>query len=649
MNLNNDRPLKHKTVVFLIMSVICYMLLAFSIHFLSLQSPYIGAELREETGIGWIVEAVEERGKAAEWGISPGDVITAMEAVSEAKLVVDGSSIWLSKADRVIVQKQDGRQLAFSSTPDSRAIAVAAFSAALELLLLGLGGYAILSIPESRVIRQFYILNWMFALCLLTQFSAEKSLSDIIISFLSIWLPYLLLSFYLLFVFRTVHHRFKYLLRVCQGFVILFSAYLTYLIATESDVPKWTADVLNWTIIGTLLLLAGITFAYWKDFERMERNQLLNLFFALFLSLMPYAFLYAIPMLMHGQSVIPLKYSLTGLVPFSFAITRLLVARSLLDMRIYIPRLLIHSFYLGIVFMLFSLAAKGISTYEMCLLFVVFIVLSWGYRRALLRFRHRTEERTEWLERQTRLLSLRLAKKPGKRSEAASFLADSHLAEPYSSSLLEAQQSERIQLSYYLHDHLLQNMIFLSRDLEELYEAGTADKEQVALWLKCVYDSQRDIRKLCDDLYPYIIDKGDLKEALQWLLRTMREKGNIRTELVYELPDGEPANELVKINLFRAIREFVNNVYKHSGAAEMSIRIWSERQEIRCRIADDGTGFDMKSALETSPGGERRFGLLSAYSQVRHLGGVADIETSPGEGTVVSIYLPCGEEARVHG
>lgn len=67
--------------------------------------------------------------------------------------------------------------------------------------------------------------------------------------------------------------------------------------------------------------------------------------------------------------------------------------------------------------------------------------------------------------------------------------------------MMEAQQAERMKTSYFLHDQLLQNLIFLSRDLEELHDTGETHKDQTAVWLECLYASQRDIRQLCDDLY----------------------------------------------------------------------------------------------------------------------------------------------------
>ncbi|UKS29351.1 ATP-binding protein [Paenibacillus sp. HWE-109] len=631
---------KQKNGRWIAATIVCYLMLAVYIHIVSFNAPYLGIELGQSSSTGWPVESIDESGKAALWNIRPGDKIVAMDGNPRPKLIETDSGTLLTRAGYIDVEKQDGTRLEFRSTPRASDIVQMMISAGLEVMLLGIGVFAVRMKPESRIIRQFYMLNGLMALCVLSQFSDEKTVSELIIILCSIWLPHLLLSFYLLLVFRTVLTRFKKLLAGYLVYSIVLSLSLVYFIAVGQDVYNWVVNILNLTVVGTLLLLAGITFVYWKTFGRQEQNQLLVLFSGLFLSLLPYTFLYAIPILLGEEPIVLIKYTLIGLIPFSGAITYLLIDRSMLDIRLYFPRLLIHGMYLGSSFALFTFASKEPAV-ALYLLFVLFALLTFGYQKCLQRYRRKSQRQAEWLERQKLQLYKQLAEKGIKPHAQGDMI-------PYNRILLEAQQSERIRTTYYLHDHLLQNLIFLSRDLEELHDTGTADKEQIAVWLKCVYDSQRDIRTLCDDLYPHIIDKGDLKEALHWLMRTMQEKGDIRMELDYGLSPGEPANELIKTNLFRAIREIVHNAFKHSEATDMTIRLWMDRLTICCEIADNGKGFDIASVLYPSPEGERSFGLLSVHSQIRHLGGDTDIDSSPGNGTVVTIKLPLGTEAHAH-
>ena len=62
---------------------------------------------------------------------------------------------------------------------------------------------------------------------------------------------------------------------------------------------------------------------------------------------------------------------------------------------------------------------------------------------------------------------------------------------------------------------------------------------------------------------------------------------------------------------------------------------------IRLDIIDDGVGFD-SSGLETSSeqSSASSYGLRFMRARLRELGGGLDIESSPGQGTALSAYLP---------
>ncbi|KWX79047.1 sensor histidine kinase [Paenibacillus jilunlii] len=207
--------------------------------------------------------------------------------------------------------------------------------------------------------------------------------------------------------------------------------------------------------------------------------------------------------------------------------------------------------------------------------------------------------------------------------------------------LLEAQQAERIRLSYRLHDHLLQNLIFLSRDLEELADQGTVNARRMASWLKCLNTSQQEIRLLCDELYPHIVDKADLEASLHWLLRTVKEQSGLSVSLDYRWNAETPPDTILKSNLFRIIRELVLNVQKHAEASQLHIRfIHIPAEGICCTVSDNGKGFDATAFSEQSSFmSGSHLGLISVSSQIGHLGGELDIQSRPGKGTVITIRL----------
>jgi Signal transduction histidine kinase len=752
---------RHKYGWRIYLALMIFILLAAYFYFQSFKSPYIGIVVEPLPDKGsWLIEAVDEGGLAADWRLQPGDRIVALDP--SARLSLEGESIRLRKADFLSIARHGSELTDFR--PASSLTSSAVLSFAMEALLLGLAVYAFRAQPESSVIRSFFILNYVLALVILSIFSPEGSLSLILLTYCAIWLPYLLLSFYLQFIFRAEVSRLQKYKRIYLLCTIATSIVITYLIVAEIEIFKWISDTLNMALLGTILLLAGVTSRNWRIFNRIERNQLFLLFAGLLLSLLPYTFLYAIPILLHEPFILPLKYALIGIVPISLLFTYILVKRSMLDMRLYFPRLIVHVLYFAAGFMLLALSVKG-GLLRLYALFTVFVAITLLYQRVQLRYRRKSVVHGERLERQKRVLSAEMKerqvsrellaliaevvgkrlsvqdvcliwhdgltthihgtgqykptgweiRKPGLmqpqevRSWVSSYGFDrlvelkgpsdsngplgyigigydtsafsveeehelSVIAElavrlltanknysqsedrsesagqrivPVDRSLLEAQEAERIRTSQFLHDRLLQNLIFISRDLEELYDTGRPDKERIALWLKCIYESQSDIRSLCDDLHPPIIDHGDLKSAIEWLIRNMKLKAQdgIEAEFVYELGPDEPGNELIKSNLFRAVRELVNNAYKHAGATRMAIHLWRDGRFIYCNVRDNGLGFDVSTVLSPAATGDKRFGLHSLYSQIRQLGGETDIYSIPGRGTSVHLMLPLETEA----
>ena len=57
-------------------------------------------------------------------------------------------------------------------------------------------------------------------------------------------------------------------------------------------------------------------------------------------------------------------------------------------------------------------------------------------------------------------------------------------------------------------------------------------------------------------------------------------------------------------------------------------------------VSDDGCGFDSAAFRNASPG-QRTFGLSSIYERITNMGGEMDIDSSPGNGTTITLTMPC--------
>jgi signal transduction histidine kinase len=93
----------------------------------------------------------------------------------------------------------------------------------------------------------------------------------------------------------------------------------------------------------------------------------------------------------------------------------------------------------------------------------------------------------------------------------------------------------------------------------------------------------------------------------------------------------------VETTLFRIAQEALHNVTKHAGATSLHIRLDFSLKDAVLEIEDNGRGFDSESVL--SQAGQPHWGLISMQQRAESIGGTFCIETSPGQGTLLTVKV----------
>jgi signal transduction histidine kinase len=101
-----------------------------------------------------------------------------------------------------------------------------------------------------------------------------------------------------------------------------------------------------------------------------------------------------------------------------------------------------------------------------------------------------------------------------------------------------------------------------------------------------------------------------------------------------------------KLCLSRVLQELLNNARKHSEAKNLSVSCRFGPRSVTLVIADDGCGFDLEAAWAEAEIG-KTFGLVTAQERVGTLGGELTVATAPGEGTTVTVTIPCAADQGV--
>jgi len=206
-----------------------------------------------------------------------------------------------------------------------------------------------------------------------------------------------------------------------------------------------------------------------------------------------------------------------------------------------------------------------------------------------------------------------------------------------------ATLEEQGRLARELHDNLSQTLGYLNLKASitgDLLSSGQINQAQASLLeLKQIArETYTDVREGIFNLRATAssLESGFLP-ALREYLAEYRAHYGVDARLVVDnepLP-GFPAD--VRIQLLRIIQEALTNVRKHAGASKAWVRFEQDGGRVRISVEDDGQGFDPAQVMEE---GQRYFGLQIMHERAESVGGDLVLDSRPGQGTRVVIWVP---------
>ena len=256
----------------------------------------------------------------------------------------------------------------------------------------------------------------------------------------------------------------------------------------------------------------------------------------------------------------------------------------------------------------------------------------------------RVDERTAELLAANRLLKKEIA---GHRRTEAALRQSEHRLRRLSSHILTAQEKERRRISMELHDDLGQSLSLLKVQLSSIQHrldgketVITHDLQETRQYLDFVIES---VRRLSRDLSPSLLEDLGLTAAIQWLIDDFAR--HYKFEIFREIETIDAFFSLEKqIIIYRIFQEIMSNIAKHAGAERVRVRIQPCDKSIAVRVADDGSGFNLKK-LSARHAAEKGMGLAAMQERVLMLGSSLDIAAQEGMGTRIRFDIPLGGEA----
>jgi signal transduction histidine kinase len=196
---------------------------------------------------------------------------------------------------------------------------------------------------------------------------------------------------------------------------------------------------------------------------------------------------------------------------------------------------------------------------------------------------------------------------------------------------VNAEDRARRELASRLHDDALQALLAARQDLEDATEGDAYGVVRAEAAIRETVDKLRDA---VFELHPSVLEHAGLEQAIL----AVAEENTRRAGLELHVRIDPEISGLSDHLVFSLIRELVTNVTKHAKAANVWIRAERDQQGVAVSVRDDGQGFrgiDRSDAIRTG-----HIGLASSEERVDALGGEFRLQTAPGLGTDVRIWIP---------
>lgn len=202
---------------------------------------------------------------------------------------------------------------------------------------------------------------------------------------------------------------------------------------------------------------------------------------------------------------------------------------------------------------------------------------------------------------------------------------------------IDGQEQERLEVGRELHDNIGQQLTSIKLVLDVAKTAaGNEAACLISTALKSVMNVIDDVRTMSRSLVPPTLKDLGLIDSINDLLESLRTAQTLKLSFQHDGFDEDSLAENKKLALYRIVQEQLNNVLKYACAQNVCIRLSNEDEHVRLQLTDDGVGFDLHNV-------RRGLGLTNIANRSELFGGRTQINTAPGKGCTLNVWLPKDE------
>lgn len=217
--------------------------------------------------------------------------------------------------------------------------------------------------------------------------------------------------------------------------------------------------------------------------------------------------------------------------------------------------------------------------------------------------------------------------------------------------LVAVEEDARKKLARDLHDGPTQTIAAIAMRLNYtrllLAKSPQQADEELAHLEDLARRTTKEIRQMLFTLRPLILETQGLAAAVEQYIQKMIEIDRLSVHLELEPGIDHHISKEAQGTLFYIMEEAITNARKHAAAEDLWVRLFRRGLSVIAEVEDNGRGFDVPG-VETDYARRSSLGLLNLRERAALINGKTVIESTPGQGTRVSVALPYREKQIEH-
>ena len=201
------------------------------------------------------------------------------------------------------------------------------------------------------------------------------------------------------------------------------------------------------------------------------------------------------------------------------------------------------------------------------------------------------------------------------------------------------REEERRLVGLDLHDGLTQLLLSAHMHLNTLAALAGDLKDQaraeLALARARLHETIEEARRVVSELRPAALEELGLVGGLRHYVTEIAQIENWEVEYIAE-PAQIELDPAIEAAIFRITQEALTNARKYADTSRIQVHLQATETALTLSVQDWGRGFNPSTISEE----DQRLGLVGMHERAALLGGECRIESQPGQGARVWVWVP---------